>query len=681
MTSSLFQTHKGQPSPFGTTITSGGINFALFCKHATAIKLLLYDLEKDQKIAEIALNPQYNRTGDVWHIFVEHTLEKPLGYAYQLDGPIEHPESHRYKFPERMVDPYAKAIHSNNVWGKNDIYTPLGIVMPEASYDWENDAPLRISKSDLIIYEMHVRSFTIDPSSQVRAPGTFQGVIEKIPHLVDLGINAVELMPLQEFNECEYKVCSVLSKERLYQYWGYSTVNYFAPMNRYVSTSSPGNGISEFKDMVKALHKNNIAVILDIVFNHTSEGDDETGSIHSFKGIDNCVYYMMDEKGVYLNFTGCGNTFNTNHPVVIQFVIDVLRYWVLEMHVDGFRFDLSSIFYRDENGHVLSKPPVLEMISQDPLLANTLLIAEPWDAAGLYQVGNFYSKKSRWSEWNARYRDAVRCFIKGTPNLNGKFASRISGSQDIYGSQLPLSSINFIVAHDGFTLHDLVSYNEKHNFTNGENNRDGLNNNDSWNCGVEGNTKDEKILTLRQRQMRNFHLALMISQGIPMLLMGDEYGHTKMGNNNTWCHDNQLNWFLWNQLKENEKFYNYYRFLIEFRKKTPLLKRKSFLTDRDIAWWSPDAQNRRWDEDTQFLAFTLFDHENQQDLYCAFNAQNNDLKVTLPKLDNRQWSIVVDNCNLSLQTFYKTTEEPCIENAVIEMPPFSSLLFKSKKLS
>lgn len=686
MKTQKIKTSAGHPLPFGATRQPEGINFSLVSKHASSVTLVLYEIDNNQIIKEILLDPQINKTGDTWHIFVETDANIPLGYTYKLEGPTLEPRKHHFNNSNAVLDPYAKAVHSSIQWGTlccgdTGSYHPIGLVLPETDFDWENDKSPLLKEEDLILYEMHVRGFTRHPSSGVKAPGTFLGVIEKIPHLIELGINAVELMPIQEFNECEYQLqnphINPLIHEKLYQYWGYSSVNFFSPMNRYAANPKPGIVINEFKSMVKALHKNGIAVMLDVVFNHTNEGS-EKGPVNSFKGIDACIYYIMDQEGKFMNFTGCGNTFNTNHPVVQKFIIDVLQYWVLEMHVDGFRFDLASILSRGPQGEVLSKAPIIEAISKDPILSQTLLIAEPWDAVGLYQVGNFHPYEMRWSEWNDRYRDAVRRFIKGTPNLKGKFASRISGSQDIYGSRSPISSIDFVVSHDGFTLHDLVSYNQKHNLINGENNHDGSNNNESWNCGKEGPTHDPMIIALRERQMRNFHLALMMSQGVPMLLMGDEYGHTKKGNNNTWCHDNELNWFLWDKLEKNASFYRYYRKMIEFRKLHPILHQDRFLTDSDVSWLGVNGQKAAWDKDTQFLAFTLHDKERGQDLYCAFNAQNVSVNIELPKPpDNQAWHLVVNTANESPKDFYEPGQEPLLEQKPFQMLPFSALLLIS----
>ena len=510
----------------------------------------------------------------------------------------------------------------------NPSYRPRGLISFQSTFDWKGDRSPQIPLRDLIIYEMHVRGFTISPSSGVRHPGTFLGIIEKIPHLLDLGVNAIELMPLQEFNENENTNINPLTHQQLCNYWGYSTVNFFAPMTRYATKTAPGASIEEFKTMVRELHKNGIEVILDVVFNHTAEGN-EKGPILSFKGFENPVYYLLNHDFTYSNYTGCGNTVNCNHPVVWEFIVKCLRYWVLEMHVDGFRFDLASTLTRGRQGQPLPTPPLIESLTDDPVLSKVKLIAEPWDLE-VYQVGQFYSHVKRWSEWNGKYRDCIRQFIKGNAGIKGEFITRLCGSEDLYYNRTPLASINFITVHDGFTLRDLVSYNEKHNESNGEDNRDGLTDNDSWNCGIEGPTDDDKILALRNRQMRNYHFTLMISQGVPLLLMGDEYGHTKNGNNNTWCHDNELNWFLWDKLKENGDFYRFYKEMILFRKENPLLKREQFLSPKDAQWHGIEPFKPDWSAHTQFIAFTLLDSDKGNDLYIAFNAQEKGVSVHFP---------------------------------------------------
>ena len=506
---------KGTAFPFGATAQGEGVNFAIYVNGADKVSLCFFEENKlDQPFHEIELK---HKTGDVWHAFIKG-LPPVFAYAYRVVLSSQKEVSHL------LLDPYAKCIASEPKWhdqtNHEAVYRPLGKVTQNSTFDWGDDTPLHIPMKDLIIYEMHVRGFTRDPSSKIQHPGTYKGIIEKIPYLKDLGVNALELLPLHEFNEQEVLHVNPETKQKLHNYFGYSTVNFFSPMNRYASRTEGDQALNEFKSMVKELHKNGIEVILDVVFNHTFEGN-EKGPVASYKGLDAKAYYMINDQGNYLNFSGCGNTFNCNHPITRELIIDALRYWVLEMHVDGFRFDLAPILNRAADGTPLDNAPLVEAISHDPILASTRLIAEAWDPGGLYQVGKFAPKDINWFEWNGKYRDVVRCFIKGTAQQKKVFAGVISGSQDIYGSRSPTSSINFITAHDGFSLADLVSYNEKHNHLNGEENRDGLNNNDSWNCGHEGETDSKKVINLRKKQVRNFHLALMISLGVPMILMGD----------------------------------------------------------------------------------------------------------------------------------------------------------------
>ena len=533
----------GTPYPLGTTFTKNGVNFSLFTDSEEEVNLCLFFKGKEQP-QEIVI-PYH--TGKMRHLFIQELDPEIYAYAYRI-------KYNEKENPIYLSDPYAKGLDTPTAWNSaKTAYTPLGLLMSVEPFDWEGDQALNIPMNELIIYEMHVRGFTVHPASQVVKKGTFSGLIEKIPHLVDLGINAVELLPIFEFNEGEYTLSNSQGKS-LYQYWGYSTVNFFSPMNRYAVSEEREAVLHEFKTLVKELHKNGIEVILDVVYNHSAEGN-ALGPIYNYKGLANSIYYMLDGENQYRNYTGCGNTLNCNHPIMRYLILDSFRYWVAEMHVDGFRFDLASILYRGEKGEVLQNPPIVDVISEDPVLADVKFIAEPWDANGLYQVGSFYCESKRWSEWNARYRDCTRKFLRGEKGLKGEFATRLCGSQDLYNeSRSPSTSINFVTCHDGFSLKDLVSYNQKHNLDNGEDNRDGTNENDSWNCGVEGPTNDMQIMALRERQMRNFHLALIISQGVPMFHMGDEYGHTKMGNNNTWCQDNDLNWFLWDELKKNQAF-------------------------------------------------------------------------------------------------------------------------------
>lgn len=675
-----YSINKGFPSPFGTSKQDEGINFALASKSAVEVTLCLYDRQSEQPIAEIPLSSETNKTGDVWHILIRD-LPDHIAYAYRIKGGGDRPPRlHNIdKFP--IADPYALEMATRAVWGAPSdfpgIYLPICEITTEIDFDWGGDVSPGIPFNDLIIYEMHVRGFTQDTSSSVKHPGTFLGVIEKIPHLLELGVNAVELMPVSEFDELEYRLTHPHAKKPLYNYWGYSPVSYFSPMKRYASKDFSGTGIKEFKMMVKELHRNKIEVILDVVFNHTAEGG-ETGTILSFKGIDDAIYYMLDKEGDYLNFSGCGNTFNSNQPRVLELIVSCLRYWVTEMHVDGFRFDLASALTRGTDGQPLLKAPLIEAITTDPILAGVKLIAEPWDAIGLYQVGHFCPETRRWSEWNGKYRDGVRRFMKGSKGANGEFAMRICGSEDLYHSRSPVSSINFVTAHDGFTLADLVSYNVKHNMENGEDNCDGSNDNESWNCGVEGQTSNTKVLLLRERQMRNFLLALMVSQGVPMLLMGDEYGHTKFGNNNTWCQDNRLNWFLWDKLQAHKGFFRYFKKLIHFRKSHPVLRRTTFLTNRDVDWHGIEPLKPDWSGLSGVVALTIKDHVNEQDLYIAFNAQDHSIVIFTPSPPySKHWHWVVNTANPSPLDIYDDHQGPVMKEHSYKMIPYSAIMLKA----
>lgn len=610
------------------------------------------------------------RTGLVRHLFI-HDLNPPFAYCFQSDDPSLSNTS--------IFDPFSKILTTHRSWGVDEPYRPFGLVLENSFlFDWGNDQKPNYPKEELVIYEMHVRGFTKTAAlNQPESQGTFLGLIEKIPYLQDLGINAVELLPIQEFDEMECKFPSQ-EGQRNFQYWGYSTVNFFTPMNRYASAKNgSGDCINEFKEMVKALHQAKIEVILDIVLNHTAEGD-ENGPKLSFKLLAPHTYYLFKE-GTLANYTGCGNTLNCNHPIVIEFILSVLRHWVFEFHVDGFRFDLASIFYRGMDGNPLATPPLVQAITKDPLLAGTKLIAEPWDAGGLYQVGSFFKESTRWGEWNGKYRDCVRKFLKGDLGLKSEFATRLSGSEDLFGhdKRLPRNSINFITSHDGFTLRDLVSYNEKHNQNNGEDNRDGNNQNDSWNCGAEGATSDPDIIALRQRQMRNFHLALMVSQGVPMLHMGDEYGHTKKGNNNTWCQDNELNWFLWDELAKEQAFHRFYRGLIHFRKSHPLLHKKRFLHKGDIEWHGKTPFMPNWENDDNFIAFTLIDKEMGNDLYIAFNAGQETVEVKLPERKKGDWHWIVNTALPPPLDLQIDRQESGKTGGKLRMKGYSGLLLKA----
>lgn len=681
----MFTTSRGSPLPLGAHMSEAkqlrkAVNFAIFSEHASAVKLCLFSEDKTP-LEEIPLT---FKTGNVWHVCV-HNLPSLFCYAYKMDGPKNTP-GYFFDANKLLIDPYAKNLLSDHAWGKTPAknYHPLGVFSQEESFhdfDWENDQPLHISHQDLVIYEMHVRGFTIDKSSETAYPGTYKGLIEKIPYLKDLGINAIELLPIHEFNETDCITINPFTKEHLYNYWGYATLHFFSPMNRYSSSHTIGSATREFKEMVKQLHKNGIEVILDVVFNHTGEGN-EKGSTFSFRGLDNPIYYLLDANQVYTNYTGCGNTFNCNQPVAAQFILDCMRYWVLEMHIDGFRFDLASILTRNTKGVPVEPSLVLELISQDPVLAKVKLIAEPWDAAGLYHVGGFYPQKNRWSEWNGKYRDAIRKFIKGTPGLKGEFATRLCGSQDLYGhGRSPCSSINFVNAHDGFTLADLVSYNHKHNEVNGEHNRDGTDVNDSWNCGFEGTSIDRRITHLRHRQIRNYHLALMVSQGVPMICMGDEYGHSKQGNNNTWCQDNTLNWFLWGHLNEenelNKGFYRFYKLMIQFRHEHANFRRASFLEPKDIEWHGIKLHTPEWNKNPNALAFTLKDYTHGEDIYVAFNAQHQPQCFILPPCNTgKVWQWIANTFNPTPFDFFDKTTPQYMHSVKMRMAPYSAVILK-----
>ncbi len=693
-----FVTKPGYPEPYGTSLRAGGVNFVLFTKNGTSVTLCLWAPDNSDKLFEIPLDPKKNKTGNIWHIHVEG-VATGWRYGYRINGPYNPQTGMFFDSTVILLDPYAKAIDSSHAWGEPHLlqgkkdstdttYRARGILLAQGeekgdttrkhSFDWQETARPEIRMENLVIYEMHVRGLTKHPSSKVTHPGTFLGLIEKIPYLKDLGVNAIELLPVHEFNECEFLRCHPVTKKTLYNYWGYSTVNFFAPMNRYSTGTSHTSAIDEFKIMVRELHKAGIEVILDVVFNHTAEGN-ENGPSLSFRGLENVVYYMLAPDGQYLNFSGCGNTLNCNHPVVRMLILNCLRYWVTEMHVDGFRFDLASILGRATDGTPLPTPPLIEMITLDPLFANTKLIAEAWDAGGLYQVGSFPSW-GIWAEWNGKYRDNVRRFIKGTPGEAGHFATRLCGSEDLYGNnRSPWHSVNFVTCHDGFTLADTVAYNEKHNESNGENNQDGLNQNDTWNCGAEGKTKDPKILALRQRQMRNFHLALMVSQGIPMLHMGDEYAHTKYGNNNSYCHDSELNWFLWDRLADAEKgFFRFYKLMIAFRIKHIILRRSEFLQDADICWHGILPGKPDWSQESKFVAYTLKDHESGYDLYIAFNADHEVAAVSLPELASGLcWHRIVNTALLAPEDIVEEADAKPVANNAYRIAPYSAVLLKA----
>ncbi len=673
-----FKTYPGKPLPFGATLYEHGVQFSIFSRHATSIVLQFFDKSEDKDpSSEIELDPNINKTGDIWHIFIEGIKIGKL-YGYRADGHYKPEEGLRFNKNKLLLDPYTQAVTGNFNWNLSDargydINSPEGdisfctidsaggapkCIVLGKYFDWGDDRPLKIPIRDTIIYETHIRGLTCHPSSQVKHPGTFQGLIEKIPYLKELGITAVELLPIQEFDEWEIMRKDPTSGKKLMNYWGYSTISFFAPKGRYSSSGAMGEQVREFKKMVRELHKAGIEVILDVVFNHTAEGD-ETGPTLCFRGLDNTIYYLLDDGGrSYRNYSGCGNTLNCNHPFVRGFILDCLLYWVVEMHVDGFRFDLASILGRDQDGRILENPPLIERIAENAVLRDTKIIAEAWDAAGAYQVGSFPG--TRWAEWNGHFRDDVRRFWRGDSGMVSQLATRLAGSSDLYkeSGRSPFHSINFVTCHDGFTLHDLVSYNTKHNEANGEENRDGGNENISCNYGVEGETDDGEINTIRTRQIKNFLATLMLSQGVPMLLGGDELRRTQRGNNNAYCQNNEISWYEWNLLQKYRETFRFTKEIIAFRKRHPSLRRARFFTGRDNALngipdinWHGTALNKPdWSKKSRSLACLIdgsrleTDAEyDDNDLYLIFNASEKSLAFSLPKLPSgRKWWRAID---------------------------------------
>ncbi|MDH5638132.1 MAG: glycogen debranching protein GlgX [Nitrospinota bacterium] len=649
----------GKPLPLGATAMPWGINFSVVSNHAYSVTLLLYDGDDPSPWARIPLDPRLNKTGAIWHVGVNRLDCSTLSYAYRVEGPWDPEQGHRFDPDAVLLDPFARVITGAEQWGGDYIGlhydtrartdSRLRCAVAEDSFDWEDAVPPQISMKDLVIYETHVRGLTRHSSSCVAHPGTFRGLIEKIPYLKKLGVNAVELMPVQEFHESQIDRLNPVTGERLLNYWGYSTTAFFAPKASYAS--DPRNGpFNEFREMVKALHTAGIEVILDVVFNHTAEGD-HTGPTLSFRGLDNQVYYMLGREGEYRNFSGCGNTMNCNHPMVREMIRECLRYWATEGRVDGFRFDLASILGRDPEGHPLSNPPLIEAIALDPALAHCKLIAEAWDAGGLYQVGSFPAK-GRWGEWNGKYRDCARQFLAGDKGQTSQMATRLAGSADLYQEEgrYPYHSINFVTCHDGFTMADLFAYNEKHNEANGEDNRDGDNNNHSHNHGAEGPTSDPQINAKRLRQAKNAFTLLMLSQGPPMIYEGDEMGRSKNGNNNSYCHDNELNWIDWGLLEKNSGLFRFVAGLIALRKSHPALGRKDYYTGdfvpssdvRDVEWHGQTPGEPDWSDDAQALAFSLGgpwieDGLRAPDIYAAFNPGEEALEFELPHVSGRRW--------------------------------------------
>jgi glycogen operon protein len=640
--------------PYGAVLHEDGVQFVVFSRSATAMRLLLYNRVEDHDPGEIIkFDSDTDRWGDVWSIFVPNLSAGQL-YHLQADGPWDPRHGQWFNPKARLIDPYAKALAGTFLPAHDGILRPPKCVVVDDRFNWGGDRHLRRDLSESVIYEMHVRGFTRHPGSDVQHPGTYLGVIEKIPYLKSLGVTAVELMPVHEYPTRGFDGRPLARPN----YWGYDPLAFFAPHRGYAASSEPGAQVIEFKRMVKALHQAGIEVILDVVFNHTCEGN-ERGPVLSFKGLENRVYYMLENGGAqYKNFTGCGNTVNGNHPIVREMIFHCLRHWVHNYHIDGFRFDLASILSRDRSGNVLANPPVVEVIAEDPLLADTKIIAEAWDAAGTYQVGSF-GAGTRWAEWNGRYRDDVRRLWRGDPGMLGAFATRISGSSDLYehGGRYPYSSINFITSHDGFTLNDLVSYKHKHNEANGEGNCDGDNTNYSDNYGVEGPTDNPTIEAYRARQIRNMLTTLMLSQGAPMLVFGDECRRTQKGNNNAYCQDNETSWFDWSLVEKHVDLVRFVKALIHFRRSQPTVRREHFLTgepnDRgvpDVSWYSALGAAVDWHGEDNTLVCHLaalsreFDAEGKsRDVLLMINAAKHARQFILPPLaKGTRWRLFID---------------------------------------
>ena len=670
----------GHVLPLGATLMFDGVNFSVFSKEATSCTLVLYHHGQKVPFQEIPF-PDSFRIGHVYSMMVYGLNIETIEYGYRFDGPYDPKKGLRFDKNRVLLDPFARSISGRSVWGIEPDYTnPFqyrGQIIRE-DYDWLGDKPLEMHPSDLVIYELHLRSFTQHPASEVRHRGTYAGLIEKIPYLKALGVNCVELMPIFEFDEFENS--REVNGRRLVNYWGYSTVGFLAPKAGYAASARFGMEADELRHMIRTLHQNGIQVILDVVFNHTAEGGEGGPSI-SFKGIDNRTYYLLTPDGGYINYSGCGNTMNCNNPVVRNLMLGCLIYWVEAFHVDGFRFDLASILTRDEKGVPMMNPPLLESIAGDEVLGKTLLIAEAWDAGGLYQVGTFPAY-GRWSEWNGMYRDCLRRFIKGEAECLPELILRIRGSDDLYRQRGPTASINFVTCHDGFTLYDLVSYNEKHNWDNGEENRDGTNDNASWNCGAEGSTDDPEIIALRMRQMKNMLTVLLTSRGIPMLLSGDEFANTQYGNNNAYCQDNEISWLDWNQLERCGDLYDYVRRLIAFRKAHPVLRADSYDFSHngtgypELSFHGTQAWNL--DEHSPGLSFAYMyaeDHvryctERDAFIYVAVNAYWETQHYGLPILpEGFQWGLAFESHDVSTDL---NDERPLEDQSGIVLGPRSA---------
>jgi isoamylase len=683
--------------PYGALVHDGGVQFVVFSRSATAMRLLLYEDSDDREPTEvIEFDRDTDRWGDVWSVFVPGLAHGQL-YHFQAEGPWDPEIGQWFNGQARLIDPYAKALSGHFQESYDGVIRPPKCVVIDDHFDWEGDRHLRRDLSETVIYEMNVRGFTKHPNSTVKYPGTYLGLIEKIPYLKSLGVTAVELMPIHEF-PVRGVYGGVLERPN---YWGYDPLAFFAPHREYAVGREPGAQVTEFKEMVKELHKAGIEVILDVVFNHTCEGN-ELGPILSLKGLENRVYYMLGNGGSrYSNYSGCGNTINGNHPIVREMIFYCLRHWVHNYHIDGFRFDLASILSRDRNGNLMPNPPLVEFIAEDPMLAETKIIAEAWDAAGAYQVGSFgdlrwsdTTRNRRWAEWNGRYRDDMRRFWRGDSGTLGGFAMRLSGSSDLYehAGRHPSCSINFVTSHDGFTLNDLVSYREKHNEANNEGNRDGDNNNYSENYGVEGPSKRKEIESLRHRQIKNMLATLLLSQGVPMLEMGDECRRTQRGNNNAYCQDNEISWFDWRLVEKNKDLVRFVQALVQFRRSQPTVRRKRFLTGvppregalPDVSWFSSLGVAVDWHgEDLALIAILTQPgpesdpHGQGRAVMLLVNAVDSPREFIVPAVAKGvKWRLFIDTAADSPKDIYPHLDGPQLPTShKVQMKPRSLCCF------
>jgi isoamylase len=682
----------GRSFPLGATVYPDGVNFSVFSRDAAAIELLLFDRVDDPKPSRIIpLDPRKNRTYHYRHLFVP-SLKPGQIYGYRASGPGDPQKSFRFDPEKVLLDPYGRALAvpenysrlAGTQRGDNSAKAMKSVVVDTGTYDWEGDQPLHRPFAKTVIYEMHVRGFTRHPNSGVKKErrGTYAGLIEKIPYLKELGITAVELLPVFQFDPQD-------SSPGMINYWGYSPVSFFAPHQGYSSRKNPLEVLDEFRDMVKALHRAGIEVILDVVYNHTAEGDDR-GPIFCFKGLQNDIYYLLEKEGAtYANYTGCGNTLNANQSIARRLIVDSLRYWVREMHVDGFRFDLASILSRDETGHPSKNPPVLWDIESDPVLAGTKLIAEAWDAAGLYQVGSFIGDS--WREWNGKFRDDVRGFLKGDNGTVSRMATRLLGSPDLYSwkEREPEQSINFVTCHDGFTLNDLVSYNHKHNEANGEENRDGSNDNLSWNCGAEGPTDDRDIERLRNRQVKNFHAINLLSVGAPMLLMGDEVRRTQRGNNNAYCQDNEINWFDWSLLDKHPDVCRFVKQLLFFRLRRDAaeeegLSLNELLRRGQVQWHGVKLNQPDWGDHSHSLACTVRSIKGRFLIHLMFNPYWEALEFELPPAGESPasgWHRWIDTALDSPDDIGEGARSPALTGAAYPVQPRSVVVLFAELLN